>query len=430
MSYDIITLTDVAVKNLEKEILDRVDFNLCKGKIAALIGISGSGKTTLLKLILDLLFEEHGWLVTGNIVRFPGLRMAYINQNPSLQVFKNYVYEEFTTRTKSEVQILLQKVNCSSLLEKRSLELSQGEKTIVALLKALSYSVSLIVLDEIMINLSANKKLLVEKLLLDFKMSGGTLVIADHDKSILDFSDQIFLIDKGSITPTDKQSALTFLSDDLNPTFKCSQEKINDETTTLEVTQISNAFIIGSIHTPISFRANNGDIIGITGDNGSGKSTLLEILAGIKKAKRGTIKWSEKELKNLRARKSIFAITTEESSHQFYTEKVSTELDIACADKTALATKTIFDFFQIELLANRKIDELSYGEKQRLAIVISMISNAKVLLFDEPTYGMDKKTRRAFISGVRFLANHGNIIVIASHETALLSHLTEKIINL
>lgn len=431
MSYELITLTGITIKKSEKIILNGIDLNIDKGKITAIIGSSGSGKTTLLKLILDLLFVEHGWNVKGNITRFPGLKMAYINQNPALQVFKNYVYEEFTTYTKNETEVLLQSVNCAYLLEKRSLELSQGEKTIIALLRALSYKVDLIVLDEIMINLSANKKLLIKKLLLEFKAAGGTLVIADHDKSILDLSDHFFLIENGSITASDKQFALTFLSDEFAPDSKYHLADLaGNQEKDFVIEQISDELIAGSTRNPIAFCAKAGEIIGIAGDNGSGKSTLLEILAGIKKPQQGTIKWAAKELKNLRARKNLMTITTEESSQHFYTETVAAELKTACSDITSTLAKTILNFFAIMHLENRVIDTLSYGEKQRLAITLNMIADSRILLFDEPTYGMDKKTRHAFISSVRFLANRGSIIVIASHEMMLLSYLTDKIINL
>jgi energy-coupling factor transport system ATP-binding protein len=432
MTYSLINLANVNVAKRDRSILQNISLDIFKNEIVLLIGISGSGKTTLLKLILNLLLPEHNWQISGNVVRFPGLRIAYVNQNPSLQVFKNYVYEEFTTSTKAEVQSLLDKANCAYLLEKRSLELSQGEKTIVALLRALSYKVNLIVLDEIFINLSENKKMLIKKLLCDFIDAGGSLVVADHDKFALNFPSRTFLLDQRELRSIDKEFASTWLNDEMKHVASDGQAamKVNNDTdNVLEVTGVSSDLITNSVAQPISFIARPHEIIGIAGENGSGKSTLLEVIAGIKKAA-GSIKWSNKKLNGLRGRKNIMNLIAEESAQQFYSRKVSTELDVVCAANSSIMARRILEAFDFENLKNCKIDELSYGEKQRLAIAFSMISDKQIWLFDEPTYGMDQKTRAAFILNVKFLASCGKIIIIAAHDVALLSHLTNRVINL
>lgn len=436
-NYNLISFDDVSAKIHDHSILRNISLNIAKGQISFIVGASGSGKTTFLKLVLDLLFQEKGWNLAGNISRFPGLRMAYINQNPALHVFKNYVYEEFTTCAKEEVAQLLEKAGCLHLLNKRSLELSQGEKTIIAILRAISHKVGLIALDEVMVNLSEAKRHWLEKIILDFKQAGGTVVMADHARSLLDFSDEIIRVENGTLTAIDKKIGASFFNNDFlnSVNFSCdASENKADELLAVHVCDecIACTNMQDIPAKPIVFSAMAGDVIGIVGENGSGKSTLLDIICGIKKAARGSVVWCEKELKRLRHRKSLMALTTQESTEQFLTQKVSTELEMAISNSQYESedVQKLIEIFQLPKLINRDIITLSQGEKQRLAIVINVVSDAKILLFDEPTYGMDKTAFAAFIYAIKFLSAKKRIIIIASHETAMLNQLTKKIVKL
>jgi energy-coupling factor transport system ATP-binding protein len=430
MSYNQIILDDISAGINGKMLLQNIALQIPRGQITSIIGASGSGKTTFLKLILDLLFAEKGWQVTGNATRFPGLKMAYINQNPALQVFKNFVYEEFSTLAKSDVAELLSKMGCSNLLEKRCLELSQGEKTIVAVLRALSLNVDLLVFDEVMVNLSHARREWLKQVIVDFKTANGTVLLADHCPMITDFADHILLVAAGKIVPISKMQADLFFTGRQEIATKISLSNNFIANNTLEICAIVDELLACSSQKSICFTATNGEIIGINGDNGSGKTTLLEIICGIKKVAQGAVLWNGTVLKRLSSRKKIMTLCAAWSTQQFLTNNVQSELELTVPDINCSFSQRIIETFYLHKLIGRNIEALSYGQKQRLAIVIAMLSNAKVLIFDEPTYGMDRDALQAFVRGLQFLAANGKIIIMASHETALLSSVTSKIINL
>lgn len=428
MSYNLISLDNFTLKNRSKLILENISLEIQKGKIIGVIGPSGSGKTTLLKLLVDLLFPEKGWTYSGSIIQLPGLRCACILQNPSLQIFQNFVFEEFAW-SKKEAEQVLTKMGLLHLLDKRCLELSQGEKTIVAILRALSHKVSLIILDEVMVNLSAAKRDWLINVLQSFIKDGGTVITVEHSPQILNLADNFILLKKGKAKTINKRAAKKYFTD----TFICANhtkpKKNTRAKTKLSLAKIVDPQIAASISHPVKLKICVGEIVGLHGDTGSGKSTLIDIICGIRKPKMGLISFEGKQLKKLKDRKNIIALSTQESMQQFYSNSIATELELAGLDYNAPTTKNIIKLFQLEELLQHDLNNLSYGEKQRLAIVLTILSKAPIIIFDEPTYGMDAATFQAFLQALNLQTTTDRITIIATHEPALLK-LTDKTINL
>jgi len=440
----LVILQDISVACGQRNILQNIFLDIGKGQIVSFIGACGSGKTTLLKLISGFLIEEKGWKITGETIFFPGLRLASVSQSPGLHVFKNFVYEEFTNLSKTEVAQLLQKNECIHLLEKRCLELSQGEKTIVAILRALSQNVNLLVLDEASVNLSHARREWLKAVIKNFRDNGGAVIIVDHNKVAIDSADKIFLLKNNQIKVIDYQNAASFLTLENSYADAQHNEQNNSDmlvaavdepnvvaTDVLEVSNIADDCIFSSEKNPLNFVLKSGEIIGIAGENGSGKSTLIAILCGIKKPTgKGTIYWNKKELTKMRERKNLLSFVTQESAAQFFTNKVGDELNLVKDNVATNLAQKLINLAELDLILDCSIASLSYGEKQRLAIVYSMLSNTKILIFDEPTYGMDKMAYDFFVAACKLLAKLGKIIIIASHEKQLLAVLTNKIITI
>jgi len=432
MNYNLLVLKNVVTSIANNTIVNVSDFSLAKGQIISILGQSGSGKTTFLKLTAELLFPEKGWQIQGHIDRFPGLKVMYIDQYPNLQILKNFALEEIAPEALNEITNLLQQVNLEHILEKKCLELSQGEKTILAVLKALSYQVGLLIIDEGMGTLSLNKKKWLKKLIVNFKQSGGTVIIAEHSSGILDLSDKIFIIKNSELQQIDFGAVHSARRKPNSFQRPIIPEKIPPQLThTLKVNLVKDTHIAKTLHKPMSFAATTGEILGISGDNGSGKSTLLQIICGLKKPTTGKIFWDDTQLTRLHSRKGLLTFTSIDSTQHFLTTHVIDELNLTSDwQQNILAKEIIYSIFDFKELLPCKINTLNYGAKQQLALIINMLANVAIHVFDEPTYGFDEKLCAAYIHAIKLLANQNKLIIIASHEKFLLKELNANIIKL
>lgn len=427
MRFDLAKFSNVSVHFSNNTILQNISCAIPNNTIIALIGPSGSGKTTFVKLLLELLMREKGWQIEGTIERFPGLRIGYVNQEAAFHLFANFVYEEFATISKENAKNLLNKMECSYLIEKRSLELSQGEKTIVAILRALSLNIQLLVLDEVMVNLSFKKRKLLENLLSEFKQNDGTVILVEHNPETIDFAEYYYLLQNHTIVTKHIGEQNAHPLQDCKAPF---HSNVITSENKLVITNLQSQFIKLSQANPINFEASIGEIMGVSGDNGSGKSTLLEIICGIQKPEQGTIAWNNKELRKLRERKNLVSFYSRESIQQFSSNTVNFELANSDSDLNSDYVNTIYRLFNLAKISHNKISQLSFGEKQRLAIALTLISNATILVFDEPSYGMDHETLQAFYRALITARQQKKLIIIASHDNELLTKCAIKTLYL
>jgi putative ABC transport system ATP-binding protein len=171
----------------------------------------------------------------------------------------------------------------------------------------------------------------------------------------------------------------------------------------------------------ISISVTKGTPTVIFGASGSGKTTLLQILGGILKPDKGRyIAFGEDIIENndyLKLRRQISWVTQQDNL--FEPLSVYENL-VFFAKGRNIGTERIDDYvkkFNIEGLLNRYPKELSVGEKQRIAIIRSLISNSDLLIFDEPTAALDKVNSQILID----LLNDEELfqdvnVIIASHD--------------
>lgn len=153
-----------------------------------------------------------------------------------------------------------------------------------------------------------------------------------------------------------------------------------------------------------SFTISKGDMVAIMGKSGSGKTTLLNIIGGLESIDKGTYlfngkdvsKFNEKELLQFR-RKNVSFVFQNFALINEYSVMDNILLPLKYRyrniDKKKLAdARELLDKLDIAYVCDQKIDNLSGGEKQRIAIARSLISNTNVILADEPTGALDEKS--------------------------------------
>ena len=177
-----------------------------------------------------------------------------------------------------------------------------------------------------------------------------------------------------------------------------------------------------------SFTISKGDMVAIMGKSGSGKTTLLNIIGGLESIDKGTYlfngkdvsKFNEKELLQFR-RKNIsfifqnFALINEYSVMDNILLPLKYRYGNIDNEKLASA-RELLDKLDIGYVCDQKIDNLSGGEKQRIAIARSLISNTNVILADEPTGALDEKSSYMIMELFKQMKNIGKTIIIVTHD--------------
>lgn len=192
----------------------------------------------------------------------------------------------------------------------------------------------------------------------------------------------------------------------------------------------------------LSFDIQKRDFIAIIGANGSGKSTLLKLILKELTPSSGEIVISNTNIKNFKDWNKIgyvpqinassipnFPITALEIvTLNLYDKmgflKFSRKKHIELAKRT-LAQVNMLDF------AHTPINKMSGGQQQRIMIAKSLINNPKILIFDEPTTGIDKESKEQLFKILNHLNNaHGITILLVTHELEIIKDNVTKVVEI
>ncbi len=176
----------------------------------------------------------------------------------------------------------------------------------------------------------------------------------------------------------------------------------------------------------ISFEINEGQIYGMLGPNGVGKSTIFNLITGLIKTNNGTIKLNNKDVTNypvyLRAREFKIGYVPQYGGYfQDLTlnQNLKAIAEIVINDKNLIENKInyLITKFELENLKNVKAKFLSGGQKKKLVIALSLLSDPKVLLLDECFAALDVLTIKMLQEIIVNLQKENNItICICDHQ--------------
>lgn len=212
--------------------------------------------------------------------------------------------------------------------------------------------------------------------------------------------------------------------DNISKTFKISskQRKI---ARTEEATKVA---VNG-----LSFKAYKGQIYGLLGPNGAGKTTTLRIIATLIKADSGDVLVDGASVNSNPevVRSKIGFLTSELRLEDFFTPNYLydyfSELHGVDKDVAAERKKKLFEKFEIEKFSEVKIGDLSTGMKQKISLVISIVHNPEIIIFDEPTNGLDVITAKVVTDFLLDLKAEGKTIILSTHIFSLVEKLCDYV---
>jgi ABC-type multidrug transport system ATPase subunit len=188
----------------------------------------------------------------------------------------------------------------------------------------------------------------------------------------------------------------------------------------------------------ISFTLNQYDFVGIIGKNGSGKSTLLSLITGYQNYDYGKITFNGKIVEAppitlLQGVKGIKIIHQDLKLIQYYTvrENLARQLIAYQNDYKIEKVNEYLKKFKLEAVADLKIEQISGGQKQKLAIANALIEETELLILDEPFNNLDDDSRSELIEILMGFKNKQNIgCIMVSHQVSDVLMLCDQLLLL
>jgi|Deesub1362A_J573_1020465.scaffolds.fasta_scaffold00054_82 energy-coupling factor transport system ATP-binding protein len=408
-----IELKNLSFEFSKKRIIENLNFTLDEGEKIFVRGDVGSGKTTLFRILTGLIPVFYKGSLEGDVAIFDERdprkfrdHVHLVSQIPEEQiVFEDVLDEILSTSQNQSLETIIQnakEINAEHLLERKTSQLSDGEKQLVVILAALSSQKKCLILDEPFSHLHPSR---VGKLLEFLLNSEQSMIFSDKRyEHFLERFDGVFDLGKKRFTGDNLTG--DNLTDD-NQVFKDSIESISRGLTepskeiliaeNIHFSYLESAGSEEELLNGVDITVRKGEIVSVIGDNGSGKTTLLKILCGILKPEIGKIYWHEKKV----------SISFQYSYYSFTARSVKDELSIS---------GDLIDFFGLGNLMERHPHTLSAGEAKLVSIL--KVFSGDLIFLDEPTVYLNPDFCFKLVECLR---KEGKTAIIATHDMKLAS---------
>jgi sodium transport system ATP-binding protein len=170
----------------------------------------------------------------------------------------------------------------------------------------------------------------------------------------------------------------------------------------------------------VSFRCEPGQVYGLLGANGAGKTTTLRMLATILEPNGGTARVAGHDIRHdsQAVRSSIGFLSAATALYGRLTAREMTEYfgRLHGLDGPTLRRRVEAVFERLEIdFGDRRCDALSTGMKQKVSIARTLVHDPPVMIFDEPTLGLDVMTARSIVAFIRECRAHGKTVLFSTH---------------
>lgn len=206
----------------------------------------------------------------------------------------------------------------------------------------------------------------------------------------------------------------------------------------LEVKHISKAYKDNVILEDINFTIKKGEVISIVGNSGCGKSTILKCLNRLENISSGEILLNGKDIteykvEDLRQKIGLVFQDYNLFEHLTIIDNLTIGLiKIKGYSKESATSEALKLLSKLKLLdkVNNYPDELSGGEKQRIAIARTLLMKPDIILLDEPTSALDKSMKKEVLKLIGNLVKEDLTLIIVSHEDDFVRKVSDKIITI
>lgn len=448
------------------KVLDDIYFEVRAGEVHALMGENGAGKSTAIKILggiyaadrADIYLKDEK-LAIANVADARRHGISIIHQElmlmPHMSVAENIYmgYEIARGRfgvdrraQEREAQRLLDSFGMKIRAAEQLVRLTIAQRQMVEIIRAVSFNAKIIAMDEPTSSLSSHEAEILFKTIGDLKRRGMGIIFVSHRLSdIFRVSDRITVLRDGRGVGTVNAADVSnddlvrmMVGRELAQYYSRTEHAIGEPL--LEVEGLSDGGAVRNV----SFVARRGEILGISGLVGAGRSETLACIFGLTRATAGTIRVGGKEARFRNPREALrsgVGLVSEDRklSGLFLKQSVRFNASITVLDriisrfryKQAVEDDLVrgyVDKMRIRIVGPEQVVMyLSGGNQQKVLIARWLASTKRILLLDEPTRGVDVKTKQDIYHLIGELAADGMAIVFVSSELPELLNVCDRI---
>ena len=446
--------------------LKGIDLELRGGEVLALLGENGAGKSTLIKILGGAHTPDAGTLELDGEpldIRGPadsqkaGIAVIYqeFNLVPGLSARENIFLGQETTRAgfiaadeeRRRVRELFDRLGASIDPEVPCGRLSVAEQQEVEIAKALSQDARLIVMDEPTAALSPSEVERLLEVVRELKAQGiGVIYISHRLNEIFEIADRVTVLRDGDHVGTKPIDEFTrnsmielMVGRSLDQEFPKAAAELGEER--LVVRGLSR----GRRVREVSFGVRRGEVLGLTGLMGAGRTETARLIFGADRCEAGIITLDGKTLRLRSPREAVAAgicLLTEDRKTQGLVLGQSVRENFGLPNLTSFAWLGFIDQkreaealevhvgkLQIKLSsADQSAGTLSGGNQQKVVLAKWLERNAEVIIFDEPTRGIDVGAKYEIYQIINRLAAAGKAILMISSELPEVLGMSDRIL--
>jgi ribose transport system ATP-binding protein len=464
--------TVLEMKNITKtfpgvKALDKVNFSLKKGEVHALLGENGAGKSTLMKVLNGIHQRDEGEIIVkGESVKFENTKeaqnagLAIIHQEleliPYLNVAENIFlgredrngifinYQKLYQKTEEVLDLLGVDIDPRAKIK----DLNIGSQQMVEIAKAVSQDADILVMDEPTSSLTNQEIEILFELIERLKQQEIAIVYISHRlEEVFEICDRVTVLRDGQFVGEVKTSETNedqLINMMVGRTIEDRFPKMSFNPTG-EILKVENLSVPKEINNA-SFSLKKGEILGIAGLMGSGRTELAKAIFGVFKDKSGDIYYRGEKIKiNSPAdaiNNGIYYLSEDRKEEGLVLGlSVANNISISVL-KSILKANTFIDANAETNLAEKYIEDLkiktpsekqlvknlSGGNQQKVVISKLLSTKPEVVIFDEPTRGIDVGAKREIYNLMQDLIDEGVAVILISSELPEVLNLSNRII--
>ena len=446
--------------------LNHVDLDIYQGEVHVLVGENGAGKSSLIKMLSGIYQPDEGEILFSGNKYAPltprdaikaGIRVVYqeLNLLPYLSIAENIYFEKLPSRG-GVVDFNKLNRDTQHMLDEVGLKLSPGtpinllgiaQKQLVEIAKALSDESKILILDEPTATLTSKEIILLFEIIKQLQQKGVTIIYISHRlQEIYEIGDRITILRNGSKVDTRVISNVTvpeivkmMVGRDMASEYPYHEEiKLGEA-----VLRVENLSFKGNPN-KVSFSVSEGEMLGVAGLVGSGRTETMRAIFGADPKTSGKIYLDGQELNIHQPRDAVnsgICLLTEDRKGQGLVLDMSCGINISLANLSDVTRYNLLDFKKEEEIADFFVKELSIrtsstqkwarflsgGNQQKLVLAKWLFRNCRVLIFDEPTRGIDVGAKYEIYQLLWKLAENGKVIIVVSSDLPELMGICHRI---